>query len=304
MHNSNSLPPFDGLLALFAAAELGSFTAAADALDITHGSVSRRIAQLELWLGTKLFERHGRGVRLTPAGQRFTNEARLSLANLSRSAEQWRPWRGRQTLRLSVVPSFARLWLIPRLAMIEGSDIHIDLVMDHKLNDLDAREADISIRYGGGNWDGCDARVLFHETLTPCAAPALARQLADKSGVVDGSVVDGRAVDGSVLLDFPLLHDSDVSHWRAWLNQDGIAYRPRWQDRRFEDYDAVLVAAGAGLGIAMLRLPTAAEKCADLNLQILHQFQLKNPAAHYVCTGKNERRTAVLELADRLQRLA
>src|SRR5690349_17693009 len=115
-HSLDSLPPLDGLSALIAAADTGSFTAAAEALNITHGSVSRRIAALEAWLGTILFERHGRGVRLTPAGQRFATDARRTLGILSRSADQWRPRRGRPTVRLTAVPSFARLWLIPRLA--------------------------------------------------------------------------------------------------------------------------------------------------------------------------------------------
>lgn len=103
MHVSESLPPLDGLNVLLAAADAGSFTAAAEILGITHGSVSRRIAALERWLGTELFERHGRGVRLTPAGQRFAADARMALSSLTRSADQWRPPRGRQTVRLIVI---------------------------------------------------------------------------------------------------------------------------------------------------------------------------------------------------------
>src|SRR3546814_10631765 len=95
---------------MLAAAEEGSFSAAAAKLGLTHGSVSRRIASLEHWLGASLFERHGRGVRLTPAGLRFAHDSRQSLGRLSHSAEQWRPRRGRQTVRMSAVPSFARLW--------------------------------------------------------------------------------------------------------------------------------------------------------------------------------------------------
>ncbi|WP_129794061.1 LysR substrate-binding domain-containing protein [Sphingosinicella sp. CPCC 101087] len=294
MHSSNSLPPLEGLNALLAAADAGSFTAAAEALGITHGSVSRRVAALESWLGTSLFERHGRGVRLTPAGQRFAAEARRALGALARSAEHWRPWRGRQTVSLSVVPAFARLWLLPRLAGLERDDLHVNLLLEHRATHLDAREADIAIRYGRGAWDGVDARLLFRETLVPAAAPEIAARL--------GRTPDTRTA--ADLLHFPLLHDSDVSQWRAWLDRAGIAYRPRWNDRRFEDYDTVLAAAASGLGIALLRLPFAASWLADGRLVPVAARAEPNPAAHHVCLRVGESRSAVLELAERLSRAA
>lgn len=291
MHNSDPLPPLDGLNALLAAAEAGSFTGAAELLGITHGSVSRRIAVLEAWLGTPLFDRHGRGVRLTPAGQRFAADARQALGALSRSADQWRPRRGRPTVRLAVVPSFARLWLLPRLARLERGDIHVEVLMDHRPTDLDAQEADLAVRYGRGWWEGLDARLLFGETLRPVAAPALAAALGDDAAP-------------EALLRQPLLHDSDVSHWRAWLAGADVRYRPRWQDRRFEDYDSVLVAAEAGLGVALLRAPLAESAVANGRLAYVAPRAEPNPAAHYACLRAGETRAAVIELADRLLALA
>lgn len=291
MHNSDPVPPLDGLNALLAAAEAGSFTGAAELLGITHGSVSRRIAVLEAWLGTPLFDRHGRGVRLTPAGQRFAADARQALGALSRSADQWRPRRGRPTVRLAVVPSFARLWLLPRLARLERGDIHIEVLMDHRPTDLDAQEADLAVRYGRGWWEGLDARLLFGETLRPAAAPALAAEFGNNAAP-------------DALLRQPLLHDSDVSHWRGWLAGAGIRYRPRWQDRRFEDYDSVLVAAEAGLGVALLRAPLAETAIAAGRLGYVAPRAEPNPAAHYACLRAGETRAAVIELADRLLALA
>lgn len=287
MHSLSSLPPLDGISALLAAAEGGSFTAAAETLGLTHGSISRRIALLETWLGTRLFERHGRGVRLTPAGQRFASDARNALGVLQGSAEQWRPWQGRQTVRLSVVPSFGRLWLLPRLASIEQDDIHAALVMDHRKSDLDAREADLAIRYGKGGWEGLQTRLLFGEILLPVAAPSLADRLG----------ADARGED---ILSAPLLHDSDISQWRAWLQGADIRYRPRWQDRRFEDYDTVVAAAEAGLGVALLRLPLAKHVLARETVRTVSGRALQNPAGHFICMRKGETRGAVLKLADRL----
>jgi LysR family transcriptional regulator, glycine cleavage system transcriptional activator len=287
MHSLEPLPPLDGLNAMLAAAEAGSFTAAADMLQITHGSVSRRIAALESWLGTTLFERHGRGVRLTPAGQRFAAEARQALGMLSRSADQWRPRRGRPTVRLAVVPAFARLWLLPRLAGLERGDIHIDVAMDHRPIDLHAQEADLVIRYGRGSWEGLDSQLLFRETLRPAAAPALAAELGEDAGA-------------DALLGQQLLHDSDMAHWRAWLAAAGVRYRPRWQDRRFEDYDTVLTAAEAGLGVALLRTPLADAAVTAGRLAYVSPRAEPNPAAHFVGMRTGESRSAVIELARRL----
>ena len=287
-HSPQSLPPLDGLTTLLAAADEGSFSAAAARLGLTHGSVSRRIAALEAWLGAPLFERHGRGVRLTPAGQRFTAEVRRSLAGLAQSAEKWRPWRGRQTVRLSVVPSFARLWLLPRLTLLEQDDLHVELALEHRPTDLDARESDIAVRYGRGAWDGLDVQALLPETLFPVASPALAREL-------------GPAPDVADLLRRPLLHDSDISQWRNLLARHRTAYRPRWQDRRFEDYDTVLAAAEAGLGLALLRVPLAAGRLDSGRLVRVGRDEAEGPSRHFVCVRAGETREAVLTLRERLR---
>jgi LysR family transcriptional regulator, glycine cleavage system transcriptional activator len=288
MTHSLNAPPLEGLTALIAAADAGSFTAAAEVLGITHGSVSRRIAGLEAWLGVPVFERRGRGVRLTPAGQRFAAEAREALAILERSAEQWRPRRGRPTVRLSAVPSFARLWLLPRLAELERDDLHIEVIADHRPADLATREADLALRYGLGSWEDVDARPLFSEMLVPAAAPALA---APAAAGLERLTLETMP---------PLLHDSDSSQWKAWLTDAGLRYRPRWQDRRFEDYDTVLTAACAGLGLVLLRLPLV-EACLERGeLVRVSDRILPNRKAHFLCQRPGEDRHAVIEAAKRI----
>jgi DNA-binding transcriptional LysR family regulator len=290
-HIYESLPPLDGLHAMLAAADAGSFTGAAALLNVTHGSISRRIAVLEAWLGTSIFERHGRGARLTPAGQRFAAEARRTLDALTRSADQWRPRRGRTAVRLSVVPSFGRLWLLPNIGRLERTDIHVDVAMEHRSSDLDGREADLSVRYGRGSWEGLDSRLLLAETLRPAAAPHLAGSL-------------GSAPTPEEMMRVPLLHDSNTSLWSAWLASAGATYRPRWQDRRFEDYDTVIAAAEAGLGVALLRAPLAIDRIAAGRLTYVSERVIANPSAHYICLRSGEQRASVLEVGARLMALA
>lgn len=168
-HSLPDLPPLAGLLAVLAAAESGSLTRAAENLGVTHGAISRRVAVVEAWLGTPIFERHGRGTRLTPAGQRFTRQVQQALGALEQTSERWRPRHGRATVRLSVVPSFAKLWLLPKLSSLLDTlpEVRLELVVEHRTADLDAGEADVVVRYGRGNWSGLHVRHLFSEMLLP-----------------------------------------------------------------------------------------------------------------------------------------
>ncbi|MEP1897308.1 LysR family transcriptional regulator [Alloalcanivorax venustensis] len=70
------------LTAFLAVAESGSFSTAAERLFITQPAVSKRIAQLEQQLGTRLFDRVGRRIRLTEAGEALLPRARQVLLDL------------------------------------------------------------------------------------------------------------------------------------------------------------------------------------------------------------------------------
>ncbi|MEZ0471140.1 LysR substrate-binding domain-containing protein [Luteimonas salinilitoris] len=284
-----TLPPLEGLTAVLAAIRTGSFTAAADALGLTHGAVSRRIQWIERWLGTPLFERHARGVRATPAGQRFAREVEQALATISQSAEHWRPRRELETVRISVVPSIAKLWLLPRLRALQGTppELRIELSVEHRLASLEGREVDLAIRYGAGAWPGLRTHLLMRETLFPVAAPDLAKRL-------------GRQVSTERIANEPLLHDSDTTQWRAWLTSCGQRYRPHARDRRFEDYDLVLAAAEAGLGVALLRVPLAQSALASGRLLPLGDHVIHNPASHWIVTRAEEDRSTILRLVERM----
>lgn len=80
------IPPTESLVAALEAARLGSFSVAAAELGITHAAVSRRVAVVEEWVGSRLFERHGRGVVLTPNGQRVVARVRGALEQIRYSA--------------------------------------------------------------------------------------------------------------------------------------------------------------------------------------------------------------------------
>ncbi len=292
-HSALSLPQLEGLQAVIVAARDGSFTVAADTLGLTHGAISRRVAAVEAWLGAAIFERHGRGVRLTPAGQRFARQVEQALETIEQTSERWRPSHGRATVRLSVVPSFAKLWLLPRLASLlkELPDVRVELVVEHRTVDLESGEADVVVRYGRGGWPGLSARHLFGETLVPVGSPAIVEQLGKEPTI-------------EAIARRPLIHDSDTSQWRAWLSDVGLRYRPRIDDRRFEDYDLVLTAAEGGLGLALLRLPLAQDWLDGGRLMAISPRSRPNPLSHHVAYRQDERREGVLKFVNALCRKA
>lgn len=290
-HIYPSLPPQEALIALLAAARCGSFSLAASELGVTHGTISRRIAMVEDWLGTPIFERKARGVVLTPAGQRFAMDAERALSLLVQSADRWRPARGTARVTLSVVASFARLWLLPRLKRLEGADasLHVEVATEHRPVELGGQEADLAIRYTHDTWTGTTGFELFGEDLVPAAHPDIAAAL-------------GPEPSAAAIAAHPLIHDSNVSLWRIWLEQGGHAYRQRPSDRRFEDYDTVLAAAEASLGVALLRRPTV-DGWRDSRLVTLSARAIVNPRRHIVMVREGEKRPAVLECVARLQRI-
>jgi LysR family transcriptional regulator, glycine cleavage system transcriptional activator len=282
------LPPLDGLRAFEAAAQSGSFSAAAAALNVTHGAVSRQVAKLEHWLGLRLFERQARGVALTPDGQRLFLRTSEAFALIADTSDRWSEARGPAVVRLGAIPSVSSLWLMPRLAKLEGGDppLRVALLVDHRHMDLEAEGVDLAIRCGRGGVPGRVSVQLFEERCFPIAAPDLARKIGP-----------GRP---ERLLKLPLIHDSDASGWRAWFAAQGLDYRTRAQDRRFEDYNLVLDAAAHGLGVALARPPLAADQIAAGRIAAVDRRTALNPVSYWLDRPRGSPRAAAARLARRI----
>ncbi|ALV61134.1 LysR family transcriptional regulator [Burkholderia cenocepacia] len=285
-------PPLASLETVCTVARERSFLAAADVSGVTHGAISRRVAAVENWLGMALFERHARGVRLTPDGQRFVGRIEQAFAIIDSAADQWRSPRTPRLVRMSVVPAFAQLWLFERQPALESEApaLRIELGIELRNVDIAGGEADLSIRYGRGNWRQLETRPFMPERLYPVAHPRLAAQLARMR----------RGTGDAALLDMPLLHDSDVTGWRTWFDALGIPFKPRAQDRRFEDYNLVLAAAEAGLGVALARTPLADAYLQRSALVRVSRHEVDSLLSYHFVHAKGENRPEVLALMERM----
>ncbi|WP_374310893.1 LysR substrate-binding domain-containing protein [Dongia sp.] len=285
----SSLPPLDTLRAFEAAARGGSFSAAAQTLNLTHGAVSRQVAKLEHWLGVKVFDRQARGVALTPEGQRLylrTNEAFALIADTS---ERWSEQRGSAVVRVASIPSVCGLWLMPRLKRFEAGrpSLRITLSVEHRYVDLADEGMDLAIRCGRGAIPDRVSLQLFEEYCFPIASPELAREI-------------GTEGDAARLLEQTLIHDSDAAGWRAWFTAQGLDFRPRAHDRRFEDYNLVLDAAMSGLGIALARPPLAEALLKQGKLVSLDKRTALNPSSYWLDRPPGPMREAAQSLARRI----
>lgn len=287
-HSLETLPPLDTLRAFEAAARAGSFSAAATALNLTHGAVSRRIARLEGWLGLRVFERQARGIALTPEGQRLFQRTQEAFALIADTSDRWSEPRGPAVIRINSMPSVCSLWLMPRVARFEAGDppLRIILLIDQRTVDLADQGVDLAVRCGRGMLPGRVSVKLFEEWCFPIAAPDLAKRI--------GSGAPER------LLGVPLIHDSDASGWRTWFAAHGLDYRPRPQDRRFEDYNLVLDAAACGLGVALARPPLAQAPIQSGRLLAVDDRTVLNPVSYWLDRPKGTLRPAAVTLAKRI----
>ncbi|MEY2631456.1 MAG: LysR family transcriptional regulator, glycine cleavage system transcriptional activator [Pseudomonadota bacterium] len=232
------LPALPGLLAFEAAARLGGFQQAAEALHLTPSAISHRIRQLETELGQPLFERQHRRVSLTPAGRRYYAVVHDALFRLAEASAGLRPT-GHRCLRLSVAPALGSKWLIGRLSQYQEArpDVEFELATSTSLGPLLAGDADLGLRYGDEEWPGLDAWKLFDESLIPVCSPDYAARLP--------GLPDPAALADARLLRHPLLS------WPEWFAACGL---PASEARgpRFDDALLMLEAAAAGQGLALI----------------------------------------------------
>ena len=171
------------LRAFEAAARLESYSAAAQELDVTHGAISHRIRELETQLGIALFRRTGRNMIPTREAVTLFAQVRESLGLLQRvfpDVTHTTPGR----LVISVHPSFATRWLVPRigsfLRTVPGLSVEVRSVAD--LGDFLSHGVDVAIRYGAGTWVTPLASASPANCYFPSARPRIATRIESVPG--------------------------------------------------------------------------------------------------------------------------
>jgi LysR family transcriptional regulator, glycine cleavage system transcriptional activator len=246
----------------------------------------------------KLFQRLPRGLLLTEAGRAALPELERGFAHLARAVGDLKGGSLAGPLAVSVIPSFAMRWLMPRLATFIAAWPEIELTVRSEMHSVDfaREEVDIGLRYGRGVYPGLEVRLLLTEEVFPVCAPSL----------LNGPKPLRRLSD---LRHHVLLHDRQVPRteptltWRAWLLELGAGLDEVDRGPGFTDSIMVMEAATRGLGIALGRSALVADDLAAGGL--VRPLPVSRPAdyAYYAVTpegrGREPRISAFLAwLAD------
>jgi LysR family transcriptional regulator, glycine cleavage system transcriptional activator len=238
------LPTVAALETFEVAARCLSFTETARLRNLTQSAVSHQVRELETRLGEKLFERRGRGLSLSAAGQRYLPFARAALEQLRAGGEALRPARRGNVLTVSVSPNFANKWLVPRLGAFTESHPDVDLRVSAAMQHVDfaGGDIDLAVRHGDGNWPELHVTRLCVEHIFPVASPALLSNAPALESLADLS----RHV---------LLHDASRQGWADWLRRLGTD--PTAVDTArgpiFSQTSLAIDAAVAAQGVALAR---------------------------------------------------
>jgi LysR family glycine cleavage system transcriptional activator len=236
---SKRLPPLNALRAFESAARLGSFSAAAQALHVTHGAISRQVRQLEKWLGIELFERAGRRVRLTDHGREYLNAIQSAFDAISAATRRLAETGTRRRIAIDALPTFTMRWLLPRLARFPlHSEVELRLVTSDRPLAGAADSFDVAIRRGPEDWPGCVAQEFLVEHDIPVCSPALLARLPIK---------EPRDLARHTLL----YSDTRPYAWERWLTAAGVSDLTVAARQQFDHFYLTLQAAIDGLGVTL-----------------------------------------------------
>ncbi|WP_217475607.1 LysR family transcriptional regulator [Stutzerimonas stutzeri] len=240
---SRDLPPLNALRAFEAAARLQSVSRAGAELHVTHGAISRQIRALEEELGVSLFDKDGRGVKLTDAGVRLRDAASDAFERLRGTCSELRRGASEQPFVLGCPGSLLARWFIPRLDRLNRDlpDLHLQLAASE--GELDPRRAglDATLWFAEPPWPA-DMQVheLAVERIGPVLSPHHPRFAALSQARPDE------------LLGEPLLYTaSRPQAWPAWALGNGLDPARLQMGQGFEHLYFLLEAALAGLGVAI-----------------------------------------------------
>ncbi len=275
--------PLNALRAFEASARQLSFVRASEELSVTPAAVSHQVKRLEEYLGQPLFRRLRRGLLLTESGQLLLSELSDVFLRLDSAMERVIESDSRGTITLSVAPTFAVMWLIPRLQKFYTLNPDIDVRISTSLGlvDFQRDDYDAAIRLGSGEWIGLEAIKLFDESVTPMCSPRLLEgpdPLMTPDDLSKHVLLHNHSMD----------YDPDAPTWQSWLEAAGASGVDASRGTHFSLPDHGLQASIDGAGVVLGWRFLAAKDIEagrvvepfELALPLGSSFYLVYPEAH------------------------
>ncbi len=233
------LPSLNGLRVFEVVTRHLNFRLAAEELGVTQGAVAQQIRGLEAELGMKLFDRFPRTLGLTEAGRSYVTNIRRAFELISEATETLKP--EPLHLTISVTPTFASKWLIPRLPDFTAIHPNIDLriLASDRIANFQTDAVDLAVRYGRPPFGaGLNAELLFDDVIVAVGSPLLVEKL-------------GLPLQNDNFTRYPLLHDAH-DFWPQFLELAFPKGPPTASKNiRFNQTSLAIEAAIAGQGLAL-----------------------------------------------------
>lgn len=277
MKSFRRLPPLNALRSYEAAARHLSFTRAAAELGVTPAAVSHQVKMLEDHIGVSLFQRASRQLILTDAGAACLPGIRSAFEGLATAVDAISNAGRSGVLTVSVAPSFAGKWLLPRLERFQAAhpDIDVRVAASMHLVDFASGEVDIAIRYGAGRYPGLLSERLISEAVIPVCSPKLLEgpnPLRTPSDIGLHTLLHDDSPDD----------DQSCPSWEMWLKAAGVASVDASRGPRFNQSSLVLEAAILGRGIALAKSTIAAADLAEGRVVKPFEVTLPLEFAYYI----------------------
>lgn len=274
------VPDIATLQAFECAARHGSFTQAASELNLTQSAISRQIKDLEIQLGTLLFERVRQRVVLSDAGQRLLPDVRRLLGQSEEMMMRaMAAASGGTTLSIATLPTFGSRWLTPRLPdfLARHPGIVVTLASRSEPFDFEEESFDLAIHYGQPVWARAACSYLCSEEILPVASPSLARSASEPAALADG----------------PLLHLSTrPKMWADWFSDNAVEAPGSYRGNRFDQFSMVIEAAAAGLGYALLPRYLIGRELSEGQLAVVIDRPMRTENSYYLVVPEGKRGNA------------
>lgn len=271
------LPPLNALRVFEASARQLSFTKAAEELFVTQAAVSHQIKLLEEHLGLKLFMRKNRALLLTEEGQSYFLDIKDIFTSLYEATEKLLARGSKGAITVSLQPSFAIQWLVPRLTSFNLQHPEIDVrikAVDQDENSL-TQDVDIAIYHGRGRWPNVHAEKLHTEYLIPVCSPLI---ITDKKPL--NTIHD--------LANHTLLHDTSRRDWKRWFKEANVKGMNVNHGPIFSHSAMVVQAAVHGQGVALAQSVLAKPDLDAGRLVNLFDHRLVSKNAFYIVCREHQ----------------
>ncbi|MBU2889650.1 LysR family transcriptional regulator [Celeribacter halophilus] len=252
------MPTLASLRAFEIAARLGSYSAAARALNVTHAAISQHIRSLETHLDEKLFTRAARGVELTQAGHALSESLTEGFGMIVSGVQAITDERTHRPVIISTTPTFAEVWLMPKLGgfWTEHPDIHLQVQPYMGLSNLRSEGIDVAIRFGAGDWPGLDVvPLLMSPFAVVCSPDYTEAESLDEMGDLN---------------EIYWIFSEFSSEQYAWGNRIGMDFKQ--QDfRELASNALTLSAVRSGLGVSIQSRVLVEDDIASGRMKVLYE---------------------------------